>query len=257
MAALTRFALLVCAALAFATAARAAAPLTVFAASSLKETLDEAGALYGRTHAVPVRISYGASSALARQVEEGAPADVFISADRDWMDVVQKEHLIDARTRRDVAGNALVLIAPASREALPITPRRGLDLRPRLGRDGRIALALTASVPAGRYARAVLQSLDMWAPLQGRVVEAENVRAALELVARGEAALGIVYATDALAEPRVRVLARLPADPRAPIAYPAARVAASRHPQAAGFVAWLRSPAGQAIFRRHGFLPPA
>lgn len=233
-----------------------AAPLTVFAASSLKETLDEAGAVYSRTHATPVRISYAASSALARQIGEGAPADVFVSADRDWMDVLQRSRRIDARTRCDVAGNSLVLIAPATRRLPPVALRRGVDLRALLGRDGRIALALTSSVPAGRYARAALESLGQWTPLRPRVVEAENVRAALQLVARGEAALGIVYATDAFAEPRVRIVARFSAATHPRITYPAARVASSRHPQAAAFTAWLASPAAQAVFRRHGFVPP-
>ncbi|WP_133477436.1 molybdate ABC transporter substrate-binding protein [Cognatilysobacter segetis] len=240
----------------FIATAASAAPLTVFAASSLKETLDEAAALYTRTHGVPVRISYAASSALARQVRDGAPADAFVSADRDWMDVLQDQRLIDARTRRDVAGNALVLIAPAARRMPAIALRRGVDLRARLGRDGRIALALTTAVPAGRYARATLESLGEWPALRPRVVEAENVRAALQLVARGEAALGMVYATDARAEPRVRVIARVPAALHPPIVYPAARIASSRHPRAAEFVAWLGSPPAQAVFRRHGFLPP-
>ena len=233
------------------------APLTVFAASSLKETLDEAGALYTRTYGVPVRISYAASSALARQIEDGAPADVFVSADRGWMDVLQRRRSIEARTRRNVAGNALVLVAPSTRRVPPVVLRRGVDLVPLLGRDGRLALALTTSVPAGRYARAALVSLDQWSRLRPRVVETENVRAALQLVARGEAALGIVYATDALAEPRVRVVARVPATLHPRIAYPAARVTASRHPQADAFVAWLASPAAQSVFRSHGFLPPA
>lgn len=234
----------------------AAQPLTVFAAASLKETLDDAGALYARTSGTPVRTSYAASSALARQIEDGAPADVFVSADLEWMDELQRRHLIDASTRGDIAGNALVLVAPAASAAPPIRLQRGVDLRTPLGRDGRIALALTASVPAGRYAKAALQSLGAWPTLQPRIVEAENVRAALQLVARGEARLGIVYASDALAEPRVRVVARFPLSSHPRIAYPAARVAASAHPRAAAFAAWLRSPAAQAVFRRHGFLPP-
>ena len=233
-----------------------AAPLTVFAASSLKEALDEAGALYSRQHGVPVRTAYAATPALARQIRDGAPADVFVSADRDWMDVLQRGHFIDARSRRDVAGNALVLVVPvASRAASPVL-RRGVDLRPAMGREGRIAMAMTDSVPAGRYARAALRSLGAWPALRPSVVETENVRAALQLVARGEVQLGIVYASDATADPRVRVLARLPAASHPRIAYPAARVAASRHPQAAAFVAWLASPAAQAVLRRHGFAPP-
>lgn len=239
-----------------AASAAAAPPLTVFAAASLKEALDEAGALYTRGGHAPVRASYAASSALARQIEAGAPADVFVSADLEWMDDLQRRGEVDPRTRRNIAGNALVLVAPAEARMRPVALRRGVDLRPLLGARGRIALALTASVPAGRYARAALQSLGAWAALRPRVVEAENVRAALELVARGEASLGVVYASDARAEPRVRVLARFPASTHPRIVYPAARVAASTHPEAAAFVAWLRSPPAQAVFRRHGFLPP-
>ncbi|MGY3264165.1 molybdate ABC transporter substrate-binding protein [Lysobacter sp. HA35] len=234
----------------------AAQPITVFAAASLKETLDEAGALYDSTHGATVRTSYAASSALARQIEDGAPADVFVSADLDWMDELQTKRLIDAKTRRDIAGNSLVLIAPANSKTPPITLKRGVDLRPLLGSDGRIALALTTSVPAGKYGRAALESLDAWNGVQPRVVESENVRAALQLVARGEAMLGVVYGSDALAEPRVRVVARFPASTHPRIVYPAARVADSTNPQAAGFVAWLASPAAQAIFRRHGFSAP-
>jgi len=232
-----------------------ARPLTVFGAASLKETLDEAAALYARSGGGPVRVAYGASSALARQIEDGAPADVFVSADRDWMDALQAKGLIDTRTRRDVAGNALVLVVPAASPARAIALRRGVDLRPVLGRDGRIALALTGSVPAGKYGKAALQSLDAWSMLQPRVVEAENVRAALQLVARGEAALGVVYASDARAEPRVRVVAHFAPSLHPRIVYPAARLRASTHPRSAAFVAWLASPAGQAVFRRHGFVP--
>ena len=231
-------------------------PLTVFAAASLKETLDEAAAVYARSGGGTVRVAYGASSALARQIEDGAPADVFVSADRDWMDALQRKGLVDARTRRDVAGNALVLVAPRTSPTAAIALLRGVDLRPALGRDGRIALALTASVPAGKYGRAALQSLGAWSALQSRVVEAENVRTALQLVARSEAALGIVYASDAVAEPRVRVVARFAPSLHPRIVYPAARVRASSHPQAAAFVDWLGTPAARTVFRRHGFLPP-
>ncbi|GAB6196587.1 molybdate ABC transporter substrate-binding protein [Lysobacter xanthus] len=244
------------AALLAALPAIAGAPLTVFAAASLKETLDEAGALYARTQGTAVRTSYAASPALARQIDAGAPADVFVSADRDWMDYLQARGRIEGRTRGDIAGNALVLVAPAQAEMPEVRLSRGVDLRSRLGADGRLALALTASVPAGRYARSALQTLGAWDRVRPRVVEAENVRAALRLVARGEAALGVVYASDAQAEPGVRVVGRFPASSHPRIVYPAARVAASRHPRAAAFVAWLRTPSAQAVFRRHGFLPP-
>lgn len=229
-----------------------AAPVTVFAAASLKESLDEAAAAYQAATGQTVRVSYAASSALARQIEQGAPADVFVSADRDWMDYLQQRDLIDTASRRDLLGNTLVLIAPKSSTAKPIALKPGVDLRPLLG-DGRLALALTASVPAGKYAKAAFTSLGVWDSLQAKVAEGENVRAALMLVAREEAPLGVVYGSDAQAEPGVRVLATFPADTHPPIVYPIARLAASKHAQAAAFVRWLETPAAAAIFRRHGF----
>ena len=230
-----------------------APPLTVFAAASLKEAMDEAGAAWQRQSGRDVRTSYAASSALARQVEQGAPADVFISADSDWMDYLQQRSLIDVATRRDLLGNTLVLVAPKQAKAKPLALRKGTDLLPLLGKDGRIALALTASVPAGKYAKAAFESLGMWTALQPRAAEAENVRAALLLVSRGEAPLGVVYGSDAQADPGVRVLATFPASSHPPIVYPVARITTSRNPQAAAFVRWLGSNEAAAIFRRHGF----
>ncbi len=236
----------------FAAKPEPAPPLTVFAAASLKESLDEAAAAYQSASGQSVRVSYAASSALARQIEQGAPADVFVSADRDWMDYLQQRNLIDASSRRDLLGNTLVLIAPKASAAKPVVLKSGVDLRSLLG-DGRIALALTASVPAGKYAKAALTSLGAWDSLQNKVAEGENVRAALMLVAREETPLGIVYGSDAKAEPGVRVLATFPADTHPPIMYPVARIAASKHAQAGAFVRWLATPAAAAIFRRHGF----
>lgn len=230
-----------------------APPLTVFAAASLKEAMDEAGAAWQRQSGRDVRTSYAASSALARQVEQGAPADVFISADSDWMDYLQQRSLIDVATRRDLLGNTLVLVAPKQAKAKPLALRKGTDLLPLLGKDGRIALALTASVPAGKYAKAAFESLGMWTALQPRAAEAENVRAALLLVSRGEAPLGVVYGSDAQADPGVRVLATFPASSHPPIVYPVARITTSRNPQAAAFVRWLGSNEAAAIFRKHGF----
>ena len=231
-------------------------PLTVFAAASLKESMDAAAAAYGRATGVPVRVSYAASSALARQIEQGAPADVFVSADLDWMDWLQQRSLIDTATRHDLLGNTLVLVAPQTSPAGPLRLRPGTDLRPLLGGDGRIALALTTSVPAGKYAKAALESLGMWKALASRAAEAENVRAALLLVARGETPLGVVYGSDARAEPRVKVLATFPAGTHPPIVYPLARLRDSDHPQAANFVRWLQTDDAKAIFRRHGFTTP-
>ena len=228
------------------------APLTVFAAASLKESLDEAATAYERGGGAAVRVSYAASSALARQIEQGAPADVFVSADLDWMDALQKQKLVDPASRRNLLGNTLVLVAPKdSKVRASLKP--GVDLAALLGADGRLALALTDSVPAGKYAKQSLVKLGAWEGVKSRTAEAENVRAALLLVARGEAPLGIVYGSDALAEPTVRVVGTFPADAHAPIVYPIARVAASAHPQAKTFVQWLQTPAARAIFARHGF----
>jgi molybdate transport system substrate-binding protein len=229
------------------------APVTVFAAASLKESMDEAAAVFGGTTGQTVVVSYAASSALARQIEQGAPADVFVSADLDWMDELQARGLLDNASRRSLLGNTLVLVAPANGAQHTFALHKGSSLLPMLGADGRIALALTASVPAGKYARAAFENLDMLSALQARTAETENVRAALLLVARGETPLGVVYGSDAKAEPRVRVLAVFPPGSHPPIVYPVARIRASRHPRAAAFVRWLQSPEAAAIFRRHGF----
>lgn len=242
-------ALFACAGIAYA----ADAPLTVFAAASLKESLDAAATAFGKQTGQQVVVSYAASSALARQIEQGAPADVFICADVDWMDYLQLRGLIDTTTRHDLLGNTLVLVAPASSAAKPVALQRGTDLRPLLGNDGRIALALTDSVPAGLYAKAAFQSLGMWDFVRQHAAEAENVRATLLLVARGETPLGVVYGSDAKAEPRVRVLATFPANSHPPVVYPVARIRASTQPQAAAFVRWLQAPQAAAIFRAHGF----
>lgn len=230
-------------------------PLTVFAAASLKESMDAAAAAYEAATGQRVRVAYAASSSLARQITRGAPADVFVSADREWMDVLQAGGQVDAGTRAELFSNTLVMVAPASSAQAPFALAPGMDLRPLLGAHGRIAMGLPGSVPAGRYARAALGSLGMWDAVASRVAGVENVRAALMLVARGEVPLGIVYGSDAAVEPRVRVLATFPAGSHPRIAYPAARVAASRHPRAEDFVRWLQGPAATGIFRRHGFIP--
>ncbi|MEH6421697.1 molybdate ABC transporter substrate-binding protein [Pseudomonas sp. CGJS7] len=244
---------LACTALA-APAQTPAEPLTVFAAASLKESLDEAAAAYQKATGQTVRVSYAASSALARQIEQGAPADVFLSADLDWMDYLQERKLIAPSSRRNLLGNTLVLIAPKTSAAKPVALKPGVKLLPLLG-EGRMALALTASVPAGKYARAAFTSLGVWDQLQPKVAEAENVRAALMLVARGEAPLGVVYGSDAKAEPNVRVLATFPADSHPAIVYPVAVIASAKHTGAAGFAQWLHGKDAAAIFRRRGFAP--
>jgi len=225
---------------------RAAAPEqgpVVLAASSLQEALEEAGKAWAAEgHAAPV-LSFAASSALARQVEQGAPADLFVSADEEWMDTLAGQNLLRADTRADLLSNRLVLVT-----------RRGGTVRTLadLG-DGHLALADPAAVPAGKYAKAALESLGQWAAVEGKVVPAENVRAALALVERGEAALGIVYATDAMASDAIEVLETFPAESHPPIRYPAAVLAGSTHPDAAAFLAFLGSDEARAIFARHGF----
>mgnify|MGYP000868159866 CR=1 FL=1 len=232
----------------------AARPLSVFAAASLKESMDAAADAFGHQTGHPVQVSYAASSALARQIEQQAPADVFVSADSEWMDWLQERDLIDPATRSDLLGNTLVLIAPADSAAPSPVLAPGVDLLPLLGDNGRLALALTDSVPAGKYAKAAFESLGVWESLQLRLAESENVRAALLLVARGEAPLGVVYGSDALAEPRVKVLATFPADSHPDIVYPVATLRASTHPQAQAFVQWLQSPQADDIFRQRGFI---
>lgn len=230
-----------------------AAPLNVFAAASLKESMDAAAAAFQQATGQAVQVSYAGSSALARQIEQRAPADVFVSADTQWMDWLAERELIDPATRSDLLGNTLVLVAPADSAAQPLALAQGTDLRPLLGDDGRLAVALTDSVPAGKYAKAAFESLGLWAALQPRMAESENVRAALLLVARGEAPLGVVYGSDAQAEPKVKVLATFPPQSHPEIVYPVAVLRASTHPQAAAFVRWLDSPEASELFRERGF----
>lgn len=225
----------------------------VLAAASLQESLEVAAQAWAdKGHAKPV-LSFAATSALARQVEAGAPADLFISADEEWMDTLAARRLIRPGTRATVAGNRLVLIAPAGSTAR-LSLRRGANLGALLG-PGRLALADPQGVPAGRYAKQALVKLDLWGQVSSRIAAGDNVRAALSLVARGEAPLGIVYATDAKAEPKVRVIATFPAESHAPIRYPLAILANADHADAAGFRAFLLSPEGQAVFRSFGFTP--
>jgi len=219
---------------------------TVFAAASLKNALDEVASAYPSR---PV-ISYGASSALAKQIENGAPADVFISADLDWMDYVEKKGLLAPGTRRDLLGNRLVLIAPKA-QPVKLQPAPGFDVS-RVLKNGRIALAEPNSVPAGKYAKAAFEKLGVWDQVSGRVAAADNVRAALLLVARGEAPLGVVYQTDANAEPNVVVAGVFPADSHPPIVYPVAALKSAKG-GAAPLLEFLSRPPARAIFEKHGF----
>ena len=204
-------------------------------------------------HARPV-LSFAASSALARQIMAGAPADLFLSADEPWMDAVQKAGLLRAGTRTTLLGNRLVLIAPAG-SRVRLTPARGFPIARALG-GGRLAVADPDAVPAGKYAKAALTSLGLWRGVAGRLAPAENVRAAMALVERGAAPLGIVYATDAKASRTVRVVGTFPASSHPPIRYPVAVLKASRHKDAAAFRAFLLSRQARAIFARHGFSAP-
>jgi molybdate transport system substrate-binding protein len=226
-------------------------PLVVLAASSLQEALEaEAQAWAAQDHPHPT-LSFAASSALARQVESGAPADLFVSADETWMDTVEKAGALKAGTRRDLLTNSLVLIAPAASTAtIDLANPASLDAA--IGR-GKLAMADPDAVPAGKYGKAALEHLKLWAGVSGKVVRAENVRAALALVESGETPLGIVYATDAAASSKVRVLATFPADSHPPIRYPIAVLATSTNGQADGFQRFLASSRGRAIFAQYGF----
>lgn len=228
------------------------APL-VLAAASLQESLTAAADSWAaKGHPRPV-LSFAGSSALARQIESGATADLFISADEKWMDVMQEKGFIAPDTRRDLLGNSLVLVAPAT-GSMALDPKPGFPLAEALG-TGRLALA-DQSVPAGRYAQEALTRLNVWDSVNSRIARAENVRSALALVARGEAPLGVVYATDARAEPRVRVAGTFPAGSHAAIIYPIAQLRSSASEDATAFRKFLLSPEGQAIFARFGFTPP-
>src|SRR5262245_24760115 len=232
--------------LALFTITSAAQAQVVFAAASLKNALDEAAAM---APSKPT-ISYGASPALARQIEAGAPADIFISADLDWMDYLEQKGLVAPGTRKNLLGNRLVLIAPA-KQPLKLQPAPGFPIAKALG-SGRIALAEPNSVPAGKYAKAAFEKCGVWDQVAGRIASAENVRAALALVARGEVPLGVVYQTDANAEPNVMVAGTFPADSHPPIVYPVAALRSAKS-HAVPFLEFLASPASRRVFERHGF----
>ncbi len=229
-----------------------AADLTVFAAASLKTALDEVADRYSEGTGTRLRLSYAGSSALARQIQQGAPADLFLSANTGWMDVLEADGLLAPGSRRDLLSNRLALIAgPGTRIELPqIAP--GADLRGALG-DGRLSMALVAAVPAGIYGKAALQSLGLWDQVADRLAQSDNVRAALRLVALGETPLGVVYATDAAAEPKVRVIGLFPPDSHPPIRYPVAIITGGDRPQARDFLAFLSGPQAAALFSAHGF----
>lgn len=223
-----------------------AAEVTVFAAASLKTALEEVAAGWEAATGHDLRLSFAGSSVLARQIAQGAPADLFLSANGDWMDWLEEQGAVDAAQRRDLLGNRLVLIGPAGAEAIAPDALVG-----DLGR-GRLAMALVDAVPAGIYGKAALVHFGQWDGLQRQIVQSDNVRAAQALVAIGAAQAGIVYATDAAAEPRVAVRATYPEHSHPPIRYPVATTAQAA-PEAAEFLAHLTGPAAAAIFTRHGF----
>lgn len=229
----------------------ALADVTVFAAASLKTALDEVAAGWTETTGTKVTLSYGGTPALAKQIAEGAPADIFLSASVAWMDDLQDKALIQPDSRRDLLGNSLILVGAVG-EA-PVAIDGSLDLAGLLV-GGKLSMALVDAVPAGQYGKEALESLGLWAAVEPSVVQSENVRAALQLVALGEAPLGIVYASDAVAEPGVAVLGTFPADSHKPIVYPGALTVTADN-EAAAFLDHLSSPAAQEVFRANGFVP--
>jgi molybdate transport system substrate-binding protein len=230
-----------------------AAPPTIFAAGSLKPALDELASQGALGNPAP-RLVYAASSALARQIEQGAPADVFISADEAWMDDVAAHHEIVPGTRLDLLGNALVLVAPRISNAR-VDLAQAQTLFKALGSE-RLAIALPGAVPAGRYASEALHALGSWNALEPKLAMGRDVRAALELVAMGECPLGIVYRSDAMSEPRVRIVATFPASSHTPIVYPVTIVQGHDNATSRALLKALRSPRAQATFRQYGFNAP-
>ena len=232
--------------------AQAQDSVVVFAAASLKNALDEIATTWSKDTGKPApKISYAASSALAKQLEQGAPADLFISADLDWMDYVAGKNLIKADTRFNLLGNKIVLIAPKDSKTATLAIK-GDDLAKALA-GGRLSMANVESVPAGKYGKAALEKLGAWPAVKDSIAQAENVRAALLLVARGEAPLGIVYSTDAAAEPNVKIVATFPEDSHPPIIYPAALTKDAKNADAKAFLDFLRSTKARTSFEKQGF----
>ncbi|HEY4169770.1 MAG TPA: molybdate ABC transporter substrate-binding protein [Reyranella sp.] len=223
----------------------------IFAAASLKNALDDVANGWKASGKPAAKISYAASSALAKQLEQGAPADLFISADTDWMNYVEKKDLIKKDTRVNLLGNKIVLIAPKDSKAT-VDVKQGFDLAKALA-GGKLAMANVDSVPAGKYGKAALEKLGAWDGVKGSIAQAENVRAALLLVARGEAPLGIVYATDAAAEPNVKIVGAFPDGSHPPIIYPAAVTKSAKSPDAQAFLDLLKSAKARPAFEKQGF----
>jgi molybdate transport system substrate-binding protein len=225
--------------------------ITVFAAASMKNALDDINAAFLKATGTKVTASYAASSALAKQIEGGAPADLFVSADLKWMDYVAEKKLIKVDTRVNLLGNKLVLIAPADSKLSKVEIAKGFDIA-RLAGDGRIAVADVKAVPAGLYAKAALENLGAWAAAEPKLAMAENVRATLAYVARGETPVGIVYETDAKVEPKVKIIGSFPDGSHPPVTYPVAATANAK-PEAAPYLTFLRSAIAKAVFEQYGF----
>jgi molybdate transport system substrate-binding protein len=235
----------------FICASAQAADITVFAAASLKNALDDAVQKYEAKTGDKVVVSYAASSALAKQIEQAAPADIFFSADLDWMDYLEQRKLIDPASRHTLLGNTLVLVAPKD-STVSLVIEKNFPLVQALGTDGKLAMASVDTVPAGKYGKAALTYLGVWDAVVPRVAQAENVRAALAFVATGEAPLGIVYGTDAKSEPAVKVVGMFPEDSHPKILYPVA-LTASAKPEARKFLEFLLSSEAAPSFEAQGF----
>jgi molybdate transport system substrate-binding protein len=225
--------------------------VTVFAAASMKNALDAVNKACAAEVGEEATISYAASSALAKQIEQGAPADVFISADLDWMKYLHDKNLVAAETEKQVLGNAIVLVAPKDSTA-EAKIEKGFDLASLL-KGGKLAMGEVKSVPAGKYGKAALESLGIWSSVEGSVAQAENVRAALKLVSTGEAAAGIVYATDAAAEPGVKVIGTFPEDSHPPIVYPFAKTAGSKDAETDAWLKCAESNTAKPLYEAQGF----
>jgi len=225
----------------------------VLAAASMKNALEKVGEQFQTKTGIKVTASFAASSALAKQIENGAPADIFASADLDWMDYLQKRDLIKTASRANLLGNELVVIAPKdSNVSVDLKP--GSNLAALIG-DGRLATGDPSNVPVGKYAQAALEKLGMWAAIEPKLARTDNVRAALALVSRGEAPLGIVYRTDAAVDKGVKIVAAFPADTHPPIVYPVALTASTRNANAELFFSYLKSAESLAVFQEFGFVP--
>ncbi|MXW28821.1 MAG: molybdate ABC transporter substrate-binding protein [Chloroflexi bacterium] len=225
--------------------------LTVFAAASARDALADVAHRFAGQAGQRVKVAPGGSSALAQQIRHGAPADVYVSANPGWMDSLEREGLIEPSSRFDLLSNSLVLIAHG-RDAEPVAIGPDLDLSGLLG-QGRMAMAFVDAAPAGIYGKAALRTLGLWDSVARRLAQADNVRGALALVATGQARLGVVYGTDALADDNVTVIGTFPSRSHPPIRYPAAAVSASTHPARSGFLRFLRGPQARSAFEEHGF----